>query len=481
MTSKDPLVFRADSYKYSHAGGLTESGMYPPGTVLTSAYFEARKATYSHVPFFGLQYYLIEYLQGEVVSHDHIDEAVPFFAAHFGSDTVFPERRWRQLVDMHGGRLPLRIDALPEGTVVDPGTPMFQVVNTADDAFWLPTWIETLLEKVWYPCTVAARSLYARSVITRFLEKTGDPAAVGFKLHDFGYRGVEAEEAAAIGGAAHLTSFMGTDTVAALRFLKRYYGEDMAGFSVPASEHSVAGAWGPTRETGFVRNALDAYPTGLLSSISDTYDVWSHIQTVLGDDAKASIVNRDGVFVVRPDSGPPVRSVLKVLAALEQVFGSTLNAKGYRVLPDYVRVIQGDGINDEMIGQILSAMMTEGEHGWSADNIVLGSGGGLLQALTRDTCGFAYKSSLTADADGEREVYKDPVDDHGKKSKTGRQFVYESAVLGRYMTVNRPLAGRETMLQPVFENGEVLVQHTLAEVRQRIEEHTRYFTSAITR
>lgn len=461
------FVFQADSYKYTHAAGQrarNDRGLFPPGTTLNHAYLEARRDTYAAIPVFGIQYYLATYLAGVRVTYDDVDAATAFFADHFGRADAFATDRWRALVDRHGGRLPLLIRAMEEGTKAAPHVPLLTVENTDPEAFWLPSFAETLLAKLWYPMTVAARSYYIRGIIERYLRLSGTPESVAFRLHDFGYRGVSSEETAAIGGAAHLTVFQGTDNVAGLRLLAEGYGAKMAGSSVPASEHSTITMWGRAREADAYRNLLEQYPGGLVSSVSDSYDLWTAVETMYGGELRDTILARDGVLVVRPDSGPPVQTVLRLCHLLERVFGTTTNAKGYRVFPDTVRVIQGDGITDEMVGQILGALVTDG---FSADNLTFGSGGGLLQKMDRDTCGFAYKTSYAETDEGPVDVYKDPVTDAGKRSRRGRQYVYR-APDGGFDVQSAPDAAREDLLTPVFRDGEILRTPTLDSIRTRL-------------
>ena len=203
-------------------------------------------------------------------------------------------------------------------------------------------------------------------------------------------------EMAGIGGCAHLVSFTGTDTLPALSVARKYYGPStlVAGYSVPASEHSTMTSWGKDQELEVVRHLLKTFSTGPLSVVSDSYDLWHFIDDIIGKELKDLVVSRadnGGHFVVRPDSGDPVENVLKVLERLEIAFGAETNSKGFKVLHKAVSVIQGDGISYESIKAICSAMK---EKGWSISNILFGSGGALLQKLNRDTQKFAYKACM---------------------------------------------------------------------------------------
>ncbi|MCY2965155.1 MAG: nicotinate phosphoribosyltransferase [Planctomycetota bacterium] len=453
-----------DSYKVSHFK------QYPPGTRRVYSYFESRSGSvHSQTTFFGLQYWLKQYLAGSVVTQAKIDDADELFKLHFGGD-VFNRAGWEYILRTHGGRLPLEIKAAPEGTVVNESNVLMTVENTDDRVYWLTNYLETLLVQVWYPSTVATQSRAMKQVLLRYLARTGDESLVGFKLHDFGFRGVTCPEQAAIGGAAHLVNFLGTDNVAALLLAKRFYGEAIAGFSIPAAEHSTITSWGRAGEVDACRNMLTQYPTGLVATVSDSYDIFHCCAEIWGGVLKEAVLARDGVLVVRPDSGDPPTVVVKVLDILGEKFGFTTNAKGYRVLHPKVRVIQGDGVDFPMLERILNAVALAG---WSADNIAFGSGGGLLQKLNRDTQRFAFKcSSVTVDNE-ERDVFKQPVTDQGKKSKAGRlKLVWDDSPAGSRLATVPVSDPRSDTLQVVFRDGELLVDQGFSEIRQRCESST---------
>ena len=389
-----------------------------------------------------------------------IDRAETLFNRHFGGK-VFNRAGWEYILNKHGGRLPVEIKAAPEGTVVNESNVLMTVENTDDNAYWLTNYLETLLVQVWYPSTVATQSRAMKQVIHKYLLKTGDPSLIDFKLHDFGFRGVTCPEQAAIGDAGHLVNFLGTDTLAGLVLANEFYHEECAGFSIPAAEHSTITSWGRGHEVEACQNMLVQYPEGLVAVVSDSYDIFNCCANIWGGVLKEQVLARDGVLVVRPDSGDPPVIVVKVLDILGDKFGYTTNAKGYKVLHPKVRVIQGDGIDFKMLDLILSAMETAG---WSADNIAFGSGGGLLQKLNRDTQKFAFKCSSATIGDEVRDVFKQPITDNGKKSKAGRlKLVYQDGVL----TTVPESDPRPDQLQFVFRNGELLIDQTFAQIRER--------------
>lgn len=263
-------------------------------------------------------------------------------------------------------------------------------------------------------------------------------------------------------------NFKGTDTTEALLMLREYYGEEMAGFSIPASEHSTITSWGREHEVDAYRNILEQFPSGLVACVSDSYNIFEACRSLWGDTLRDRVLARDGCLVVRPDSGEPTQVVPQVLALLGERFGFSVNAKGFKVLDSHVRVIQGDGIDHDMLGRVLAAMEATQ---WSTDNVAFGSGGGLLQKVNRDTQKCAIKCSA-AEINGEWvDVMKDPITDPGKKSKAGRLALVRDRDGFRTMKQTDAYADswahRHTLLQPVFRDGEVLRTQTLADIRRR--------------
>lgn len=453
-------ILQTDSYKITHWR------QYPPGTQHVFSFFESRGGQFDEVVFFGLQYLLKRHLVGEIVTEKHIEEAREVLAQHLGDPSLFNEAGWRRVVDLHGGRLPLEIRAVPEGTAVGVQNVLMTVQNTDPELPWLTNYVETTLVRAWYPTTVCTFGRQNRRVLLDALEETGDPSLVDFKLHDFGYRGVSSEETAAVGGMAHLVHFSGTDTLAGIMCARQYYGADMPAFSIPAAEHSTITAWGKDREGDAYENMLDQFPHGLVAVVSDSYDVFRACRDVWGGRLRDKVLGRDGTLVVRPDSGNPPAIVVEVLHILGEKFGLTTNQKGYKVLNPHVRVIQGDGIDHEMMKEVLWFMK---ESGWSADNVAFGSGGGMLQKLNRDTQRFAFKCCAVQIDDVWHDVKKDPVTDHGKDSKGGRlKLVKEHGWYEDfYRTVREEDSHLPNELVPVFRDGELLVDHAFDSIRAR--------------
>ena len=452
------LILNTDSYKASHFL------QYPAGTQVVSSYIEARGGRFAQSVFFGLQAFLKAYLLKPITLSD-IDEAEVIFAAH---GVPFNRADWEYIVQQYGGYLPLEISALPEGSVVPTGNALVQVHNTDPRAFWLTSYIETaLLRAVWYPTTVATLSWQVKQQLRAALHTTCDTpeAQLPFKLHDFGARGVSSQESAALGGMAHLVNFMGTDTVAGLLAARRFYGADMAGFSIPAAEHSTITAWGRDGESKAYANMLQqfAQPSKIVAVVSDSYDIFHAVSAIWGKELREQVQNSGATVVIRPDSGVPEDIVPQVLQRLYDAFGGRVNGKGYIVLNDCVRVIQGDGVDVDSIGVILQRIQ---QTGFSTENVAFGMGGGLLQKVNRDTLSFAMKASAIQ-IDGQwRDVYKQPVTDSGKHSKRGRLAVIQGA--NGVQTIRADALNDQTdLLRPVFRNGKLLIDDTFDAVRKR--------------
>ena len=442
----DNIILLTDSYKETHWK------MYPPGTRTIYSYLEARRGgEYGEVMFFGLQYFLMKYFAGAVVSAEKIERAARFVTAHFGAPEVFNREGWEHVLSQHGGTLPVEIRAVPEGLVVPEGNVLLTIENTCPHCAWLVNHLETVLVELWYPCTVGTISREMKKIIRAGLERSGTPSdgVLAFKLHDFGFRGSTSPESAALGGAAHLVNFQGTDTLAACELLIDSYAAEMPGVSIPAAEHSTITVWGEDAEGDAFAHILKQYPAGLVSVVSDSWDVYRACQELWGE---------------RLNSGPPEVVVPDCLDVLGERFGFSVNPKGYRVLPDTVRLIQGDGIKRQTLAGIVDAIL---ECGWSLDCVTFGSGGGLLQDCNRDTQNFALKCAYGVVGDEAREVWKRPATDPMKDSKRGRLMLVEGDTDRRYMTVAQGTPGASDVLVPVFRDGQLLHTWTLEQVRAR--------------
>lgn len=464
----DNIILRSDSYKMCHWK------QYPPKTQKVYSYFESRGGRFKHTLFFGLQAILKKYLEGQVVTKEKIDEAEIIAKGHFGNNSYFNRVGWEYILEKHEGRLPVVIKAVEEGTIVPVRNALITIENTDPNCYWLTNYLETLLVQVWYPITVATQSWYMKQKILDYLELTGDPSLIDFKLHDFGFRGVSSVETAGMGGMAHLVNFKGTDTLEGIMYAIKYYGGIICGHSIPASEHSTITSWGRDNESKAYKNMLTQYPTGLVACVSDSFDIYNACEKIWGEELRMEVNKREGTLVIRPDSGDPKKVVPKVLDILGQQFGFTVNHKGFKVLNPKVRVIQGDGISYDTFEGIMQSII---DKKWSMDNLAFGSGGGLLQKLDRDTCKFAFKcSSITVDGK-EQDVFKQPITDMGKSSKAGRlALIRYGNASGLYpdkkytfRTESEGYAARsaDNFLSKVFENGSVLTHYNMQSVSKR--------------
>jgi nicotinamide phosphoribosyltransferase len=430
---------------------------YPVGTTGVYSYIESRGGQYDTTVFFGLQAFIKEYLLDPITQAD-IDIAEEVWTAH---GEPFNRAGWQYILDKHNGYLPVVIKAVPEGTRVPVKNVLATVENTDPNCFWLTTWLETaLLRAIWYPTTVATQSRSIKETILTYLEKTGDPSTINFKLHDFGARGVSSMESAAIGGASHLVNFMGSDTISGILFAREYYNAGIAGFSIPAAEHSTITSWGREGEVDAYRNMLTQFakPGSVVAVVSDSYDVFNACEKLWGEELREQIVASGATVVIRPDSGDPLEINQKLIRILDSKFGHTINDKGYKVLNN-VRLIQGDGVNESTVRTILGNFMI---NGWSADNIAFGMGGALLQIVDRDSQKFAMKCS-SAQINGKWvNVQKDPITDSGKKSKAGRVTLYQDSK-GAFSSGVEDWP--KSALVEVFRDGRLVTEYTFEQVR----------------
>jgi nicotinamide phosphoribosyltransferase len=272
----DNLLLLTDCYK------LTHWKQYPPKTTKVYSYFESRGGDYPETVFFGLQYLLKKYLEGKVVTQEKIAEAEEITELTLGNKNLFNRDGWEYILNQLDGKLPISIKAVPEGNIVQTRNALITVENTDPKCYWLTNYLETLLVQAWYPITVATQSREIKKIINEFLQKTGDPSLIDFKLHDFGFRGVSSVESASIGGAAHLVNFKGTDTIVAVTLLRQYYNHESPGFSIPAAEHSTITSWGKENEVKAFANMLDQFK-GTRAVVSDSFNIFEACEKLWGN------------------------------------------------------------------------------------------------------------------------------------------------------------------------------------------------------
>lgn len=446
-----PLPVLTDSYKATHFS------LYPPDAQTITAYGEFRQA-YAKDPedqrmvYFGIRYVLEEYVQRQWTPRD-VELAEAFFNTHNAGYTryPFPRHLFLKFIQENQGWFPIRIESLPEGSVVYPHTPVMQLAAHNEYAP-LVTYLETVLLMAWYPSTVATLSRRSRTTIDRYFRDTVDEASYGAlesRMHDFGFRGCTCVEQAMIGGAAHLLSFEGTDNLSAAYHTQyRLNGGRPVGTSVPATEHSVMTSYRSERQA--VRRAIQEYGRGVYTVVMDSYDYSKALKEILPS-VKEQKLEQGGFMVVRPDSGDMVEVVLEGLRATEKVFGAAKNSKGYKVICG-ASVIQGDGVSSQSLQKILEAVKREG---YSAESVGFGMGGGLLQKLDRDTMSMAIKVSSITDSTGTRGIMKSPKTGSSKLSLPGRfKVIADDSQQGA--PVAHPMDAKgDSLLQVVYDCGPV--------------------------
>jgi len=538
----DPLK-AIDFYKVDHRR------QYPKGTTLVYSNFTPRSNKLSNLPdnnenivFFGLQYFIKDFLQDawndQFFSKDKSEVVAEYkrrLDTSLGKDTI-DVSHIGALHDL--GYLPIEIRALPEGTLVPMKVPCLTIHNTVDEFFWLVNYLESVMSAYLWKASVSATTAnWYRQTLERYAAETGGSLDfVPFQGHDFSFRGMSGPQDAALSGAGHLLSFVGTDTVLSIDLLEQFYEADsekeLVGCSVPATEHSVMCMGGKDDEIGtFKRLITELYPKGIVSIVSDTWDFWKVVTDYVSD-LKGTIMERDGKVVIRPDSGDPMAIVCgtayklmdsvevdkahlaKIIRAgfevfehkgkyyrihldadlgvdtdlrsiafdcreiqptpemkgavqcLWEVFGGKVNTLGFKELDSHIGLIYGDSITPQRAVSILNGLKAKG---FASTNVVFGIGSFTYQYCTRDTYGFAVKATFGVVNEKPMEIFKDPVTDSGtKKSAKGILAVREvNDVLTLFDQQEDDVV--DSLLVPVFCDGNLLVEQSLKEIRQRLK------------
>lgn len=471
-----------DYYKVGHVF------QYPENTTLVYSNLTPRKSRFDNIDemvFFGLQYFIKEYLLDyfndnffkqpkDKILADYKRRIITSLGTHLPT--------YEHLERLHDlGYLPIEIKALPEGSKVPMRVPCITIVNTLPEFYWLTNFLETILSAIiWQPCTSATIAYEYRKLLNRYAEETGMPSGfVQWQGHDFSFRGMSSLESAVISGMGHLLSFTGTDTIPAIEALEQYYnanGEnELIGGSVAATEHSVmcSGSKDGELET-FKRLIAEVYPSGIVSIVSDTWDLWK-VCTEYLPALKETVLQREGKVVIRPDSGDPVKIICGnpegktieeqkgVVELLWDVFGGTITDKGYKLLDGHIGAIYGDSINLERAEAICEGLKQKG----FASQVVFGIGSYTYQYNTRDTFGLAMKATYV-EVNGEgRDIFKNPVTDDGtKKSATGLLKVTKEN--GKYLLTDKVKWEEEknSSLETVFKNGVLVKEYSLTDIRK---------------
>lgn len=479
-----------DYYKVGHIF------QYPPNTTLVYSNLTPRKSRFDDIDemvFFGLQYFIKEYLVDyfnnnffgqpkEKVLTDYKGRIITSLGAHLPT--------YEHLERLHElGYLPIEIKALPEGSKVPMRVPCLTIVNTLPEFYWLTNFLETILSSIiWQPCTSATIAYQYRKLLNRYAADTGVPMEfVQWQGHDFSFRGMSSLESAITSGMGHLLSFTGTDTIPAIDALEQYYQADadkeLIGGSVAATEHSVmcSGSKDGELET-FKRLITEVYPKGIVSIVSDTWDLWKVCTEYLSS-LKEIVLQREGKVVIRPDSGDPVKIICGdpngktqmerkgVVELLWDVFGGSITDKGYKLLDGHIGAIYGDSINLERAEAICEGLKQKG----FASQVVFGIGSYTYQYNTRDSFGMAMKATYV-EVNGEgREIFKNPVTDDGtKQSATG--LLQVKKVNDKYVLVDKVNKESEekSELKTVYKNGKLVREYSLSEIRKRLLDESQF-------
>lgn len=503
-------ILLTDGYKLGHKGET------PSGTTLTYSNLTPRASRIgtTYAMWFGLQYAIKEYLITQFNENffnrpkaEVMEEVDACIASYLGPG--FDTSHIAALHDL--GYLPVRIKALPEGSKVPLRTPVMTVHNTHPDFFWLTNYLETLLSSLlWMPSTSLTTAYLYRQTFNEYAEKTGSVDFVDFQGHDFSFRGFSSPESAVVSGMGFLTCFKGTDCIPALPALVKYYNasfSDSIGHSVPATEHALACLYTAMNDeySYFEDLITKIHPTGIVSLVSDTYDYWAVLTEFLPR-LKPAILARDGgpdsidKVVIRPDSGDPVKIICGERGnlrddnkewtlrpngngGLEQIpshinkgsievlwdlFGGTVNEKGYKELDPHIGLIYGEAITPERQREIFERLEAKG---FASTNVVLGLGSYGFQYKTRDSLGWAIKGTWAVNAGNEYNLFKDPITDDGTK-KSAKGLVRIDGTNGNY-TVTDGVSWEEQeggALEEVFVDGELAKEETLEGIRARVKE-----------
>ena len=509
MSFKNNPLLMTDGYKVAH------HKMYAPGTTKVYSNFTCRSTkrmqpNAQDIVVFGTQY-VFKYIQ-ELWEENFFNqpkeqvcsEAKQYLSSYLSSE--YDVSHFEALHDL--GYLPIKVKSLEEGTIIKEGIPLFTIINTHNDFFWVTNFLETLISTlIWKPVHSASLALAYKRLLTKYaLETDKDNIGfVDFQAHDFSFRGMQSPEAALASGLGFASVFKGSDTIPILKAITHFYNDDNSVFSVPATEHSVMCSGSKEGEINTFKRLLETFPTGILSVVSDTWDLWK-VLTEYIPQLKEDILARDGKLVVRPDSGDPVDIIcgLKdvkedneenagfgglyvwdknrpgeyipkyvseseakgVIELLWDTFGGTINEQGYKVLDSHIGAIYGDSITLERAEEICKRLKAKG---FASTNIVFGVGSYSMGYATRDNQGGAVKSTYVEINDNGFEIFKDPITDDGtKKSAKGLLKVYSEngfIKLKDQITLEEENTG---LLKTIFENGKLISENSLSKIREKI-------------
>jgi len=480
----NPLLL-TDGYKVDHRR------QYPSGTTLVYSNWTPRKSRIdgvNEVVFFGLQYFIKKYILEDFETYffkQPKEKVIAEYRRRINNYLGENQVGTQHIEALHDlGYIPMVIKALPEGASVPMRVPMFTMYNTLPDFFWLTNYFETLISAViWMPCTSATIAKQYRTILDKYASETSSmPEFVDWQGHDFSMRGMAGIEASVISAMGHLLNFSGTDTIPAISLLEQYYNAnsdlELIGGSVAATEHSVMCMGTIEDEIGtFKRLITEVYPKGIVSIVSDTWDLWKVLTEYLPQ-LKNEICSREGKVVIRPDSGDPVDIICGnphgknenekkgVIELLWDTFGGKINEKGFKELDPHIGAIYGDSITVARATQICERLK---EKGFASTNVVLGIGSFTYQYNTRDTFGFAMKATY-GEVNGEgRAIFKDPITDDGTK-KSAKGLMKIEIENNKYILKDEVTWTEEEQgeLKEVFRDGKLILDESFKTIRNRI-------------
>lgn len=443
-----------DGYKISH--WLQD----PEGMTDSQGYAAAR--TDKETIVFSAQYIL---QQIKVPTLEEVEVIKYIFDNFYAGEGIFNYEGWKAVAEL--GYIPLSVSAVPEGTLLDGGCAYMFIKPTLPDFQWMRGWFENQLLRTYYAATVVTNSYKVKQILAKWLRKNGTIESLPFKLVDFGSRGASSKETAGIGSCANLLNFVASDTFVGATYAFDFYGAKFDGLigTIGASEHGTTTVYGRTGEKSFYEKMIKVFGKegAAFANVIDSYDQKQALNYILSlvPTLKAS----GATMIIRLDSGDAVDNPVMMTQYALELFGYEVNDKGYKVLPNYIRILQGDGVTPENIDEILRQL---DELKISSDNISFGMGGKLLQDVNRDTYGYALKTCYAKINGEDVDVFKDPITDPSKASLRGEITTVKRD--GKYVTVRvgEVQDTDEQVVREIWRNSEFIVLDDFDTIKSRI-------------
>ena len=479
------FMLMADTYKNTNPDAM------PEGLIKLTSYITPRKSMFKNIDkvvFFGLQGFIQEFLidlVNETFFKRDKEEVLSEYKSYLDTQIGKQSYDLSRIAALHDlGYLPIKMKALPEGSVVNMGVPCIELTNTHPDFAWVVQWIECIAQsELFGTCNWATMAHEYRKLANDFYEKTTDGANPAMAMADFGFRGLGVDNGIRA-SSSWLLSFDKTSTIPAMQYIDKMYNAECAknhiGMGAVSLEHATVCsnlAICETEENLLRRLLTTVYKDTSFSYVSDSFDYWSLVNDTLPK-LKKEIMEHNGKFLVRPDSGDIVEISVKTVQKLYEIFGGSVNSKGYKELNPKVGIIYGDGCQYSKIEEIWTKLE---KLGFAADTILFGVGAFSFTAmctpedgmvcLTRDTFGFAMKSTDCVINGKEYTIQKNPKTDqnHLKKShkglccvtKDGDDYVCHDG----YTSETLPA---DNLLMTVYRDGQFVRTTNFADIRERL-------------